>query len=220
MSTEQGANGDSSPQSNAQQMVPKERLDELIAQRAQLERENQTMAALLRTAVPPSRPHGPPPEEPAHLKQLREENPAAYQDHLRTQGELKRQRAATFQILDKQDQMEFLQEFGGKGGRELLPLVNQKLEECRRNGNHSLNRGQIFLLLKGHEATIKNSKGDPEYTAAPTAPAAAKAQPSAQPFPGQDPSAGAAITSSSATSRESSKETLDELEKRLEDVEF
>jgi hypothetical protein len=173
----------------------------------------------MRQAVPQSRPQGPPPEEPAYLKQLKEENPAAYQDHLRTQRELKQQRAATFQLMDKQDQMEFLQEFGDKGGKDLLPIVNQKLEECRRNGNHSLNRGQIFLLLKGHEATTakKQTATTFQSPAQTTATPQASGQTS---FPGQDPSAGAALTSSSATTRESSTETIEELEKRLANQQF
>ncbi len=204
---------ETAPESSSpeQQTIPKYRLDEEIAKNRELQERLQFQQQLLKQAVPQQvRPTQPEPV-PVWLKQLKEENPAAFQAYVLQDRKLKEQSAATFQVLDQQDRMAFVQEFGQDAAKK-LPEIEGKLEELRQRGIHSYNRGQIFVHLKGVEAI--QSQKTPKATVQQTPVAQATVD-----APGSDVrSAGTVVTGSATTAKAS--ESLEEMEKRLENQEF
>lgn len=213
--SEETANGvnSSSPE---QQMIPKQRLDELIAERRRLEEQLSTAQYLLREQSTRSVPVVPE-KEPESLQRLREENPDMYQ-HLKQQElKLKQQSAATFGLMDNQDRLEFVRQFGDDGEKRLHE-VEAKLEELRAKNIHHYNRGQIFLHLEGLDnfENKRKSKVAPAQEAQQSVPAhQAQADGMA---PSSRPSAAGVVKSGSAAATSASRPTIEELEERLGDT--
>lgn len=203
----QGVN--STPSQGQQQMIPKERFDELIAQRRLLEEQLQVTQHMLRQAVPAQAPAAPQPE-PEYLQRLKEENPAAYTAIKSQEHRSKQQSAAFFTMADEVDQMRFVQEFG-EDAKEYLPKVETELQRLRSQGVSGYNRGQLYVHMKGQEAI--HQKRTPQQKPVETQQAAPNNVPSS------DPSA-AATTASSSASANSSVKTLEDLEKSLADQTF
>lgn len=198
---------DVSTASSAQQsMVPKERLDELIADRRMLQEQIQTLQHIARSAVPQRQ--SAPQEDPPHLKQLREENPAAYQAFKEQEFRAKQQSAAMFTVLDNQDRLQFMQEFGEEGKKH-LQQVESELERLRSQGISNYNRGQILVHLKGQEA----------LSAART-PKPAQAPAQAPNIPSSDPSVAGTTAGGSAQAAPTGKKTIEDYERELADVVF
>lgn len=208
---------ETAPQSSSpeQQTIPKYRLDEEIARNKLLQEQLQFQQQLLRQGTPaPVRQNQPEPV-PTWLKQLKEENPAAFQAYVLQDRKLKEQSAATFQVMDQQDRLQFVQEFGQDAARR-LPEIEQKLEELRQRNIHAYNRGQIFVHLEGVDAIQKR-----KTPSKPSVQQSAPAQSSAGDIdaPGSDVRSAGTVATGSATATKA-PESLDELEKRLSEFEF
>lgn len=210
-----GVNDTASPAE--QQNIPKYRLDEEIARNRALQAQVEATTHLLRQMAPNVRQQAPE-QEPAALRELKETNPQAYQLFKQQDAKLKQASAATFQTLDRQDRMEFQMEFGEEG-KKLLPVVEQKLEELRQRGIHNFNRGQIFVHLAGMDAIQKKRAPAPASAAAQIQAATQKAAAEVLDAPTSDVKAAGIAAGSSASAGQVS-ESLDDLEKRLEGMEF
>ena len=213
MSDQDNQNGVITASPSEQNMVPKERLDELISQRRLLEEQLQVTQHLLRQAVPPQAQAVQ--EEPPHLKQLKEENPAVYQELVSLKKAEKQRNAVMFQMLDNQDREQFLREFGEVGGKDYLPRVEEEMAKLRAQNISNYNRGQIFLHLKGLDS-VRAPK--PKATPAPEAKPAPVATAS-DTIPSSDPS-DAGTTRSGSTTSGTGRKTIEEMEKELENFKF
>lgn len=217
MSDQAGVNTsqDSSPQSAAtsQQgtMVPKERLDEVLAATRRIQQENQVLAQMIRRATPQATLPQNREEEDEVTKELKESNPALYTKIKAQEAEMKRLNATNFAIIDNQDRQDYLNRFGDVG-RERLEQVESQLDNLRQRGIHAYNRGQILAQMVGVDVLSKPKV--PANTATPQVTA-----PSNSNVPSSDPVAAGVPKAGSATSGKPA-ETLDELEKRLEGVTF
>lgn len=188
-----------------QQTVPKERLDELIADRRRLEEQLNITQQLLRQAVP--RQTAQVTEvEPEFLQRLKEQNPEAYQAHKMQEHKLKQQSAAMFTVMDNQDRMQFLQHFG-EDGKQNLEKVESELARLRERGIH-YDRGQIFVHIMGQEA-IK-AKSAPKAEVKVPAP---KVEVQAE-VPSSDPSVAGTTASGSAVAT-SGRKSIEDWEKEL-----
>jgi hypothetical protein len=187
-------------------LVPKERLDELIAQRNLMVQQNQVLQDILRKAVPNQQPSAPV-QEPEYLVRLKEENPAAYQALKHQEIQVKRSNATMFQLMEDNDRRALVDEFGDEG-KKYLQRVEDKLQELRSQGIHAYNRGQIFYHLKGQESVqaLKSPKPAPQAAA-----------PVQNNLPSQDPSSASTIVSGSAAPVTRAA-TIEELEARYGDV--
>lgn len=189
-----------------QNMVPKERLDELIAQRNAMLQQNEVLQDLLRKAVPAQQ--AAPVQESEDMLRLKEENPALYQRFKHQESEQRRAKATMFQLMEDNDRRALLDEFGEEG-RKYLPHVEAKLNELRQQGIHVYNRGQIFYHLKGQEA-VHSSRKQPAMQVAATQQVQANV-PSTNPMSASTTAGGSAVPASKTAS-------LEELEERLKDV--
>jgi hypothetical protein len=198
------------------QTVPKYRLDEELAQKRLLQEQLLLAQQMLRQSAPNPRPQVVE-QDPDWLKTLKDENPNAYKAFKMQDRKLKEQSAATFQVMDQQDRQAFLMEFGQEAGQKLQE-VETKLEELRRSGVHHFNRGQIYLHLEGVDA-VKSKRAPKasskhETQSFPTAVAAAQEIEA----PSSDPKSAGILRGSSAPQKKT--ESLDDLEKRLENEIF
>jgi len=196
-----------------QNMIPKERLDELIARERAANEQVQVLQQILRSVVPSQQAQ--PKQEPEYLVRLKEENPAAYAALTSQAHQLAQQSQALFVFGDKQDQLQFIQDFGDEG-KKYLPQVEAELQKLRANGRSDFNRGQIFLHIKGIESLQK-----PSQPAAATVVAAPTETVNNTPnnVPSSDPASAVTTAKGSATAV-STKETLAEKEERLKDFTF
>lgn len=194
-----------------QNMVPKERLDELIAQRNAMLQQNEVLQEILRKAVPTQQ--AAPVQESEDMLRLKEENPALYQRFKHQEAEQRRAKATMFQLMEDNDRRALVDEFGEEG-RKYLPQVEAKLNELRQQGIHTYNRGQIFYHLKGQEA-VHSSRAS--KTAAPQMqqtyqqPQVQANVPSTNPMSASTTAGGSAVPAGKTAS-------LEELEERLKDV--
>ena len=198
----------SSPQQN---MVPKERLDELIADRRRLEEQLNVTQHLLRSAVPQQAPQAAEPE-PEFLTRLKEQNPEAYQAYKLQEHRSKQQGAAMFQVMDNQDRLQFVQSFG-EAGQKYADKVEAELQRLRARGIH-YDRGQIYVHLVGQEAL--QTQRAPKAAA----PIEAKAPPVTNSnVPSSDPSDAATTAGGSATAA-TGRKTIQEMEQELANFKF
>jgi hypothetical protein len=207
--SEQDAN-DVSSASSPQQMVPKERLDELIADKRRAQEQLDVVTHLLRQAVPSQQQ--PQEQESPEMLRLKEEAPAAYATIKAQEQKIKQQSAAMFSVMDNQDRMQFVQTFGDKG-KKYLNQVESELQRLRAQGLH-YDRGQIFVHLIGQEALQSSSSPKAQ---APTIQAPAKVNESN--VPSSDPKTAGTIASGSAASS-TTKKTIEEMERDLENFSF
>jgi hypothetical protein len=189
-----------------QQMIPKERFDELIAQRRALESQNQVLQDVLRRAVPGQQRA--PERDPEWLDKLKEENPSAYQAFKVGEQQKRQTNATLFTVMDGQDRLQFHQEFGDEA-KKYASQVEAKLEELRQQNIHHWNRGQILVHLKGTEALTAAK--------APRTPAAPVETPPSSNIPSSNPQA-AGTTAGGSVPSASKAATIEELEERLKDV--
>ncbi len=197
--------------SPTEHMVPKERLDELIADRRRLEEQLNVMQHVVRQAVPQQAPQAPE-VEPEFLVRLKDQNPEAYQAFKLAEHRSKQQGAATFQIMDSMDQMKFAQVFGEEG-QKYSNQVEAKLQELRSRGIH-YDRGQIFVHLKGQESIQASKAPKPAPVASAPIPPVVNSN-----VPSSDPSNAATTAGGSATAT-SGRKTIQEMEQELANFKF
>lgn len=195
---------ESSPESN---MVPKERLDELIAQRQMLAQQNQVLQEVLRKAVPSQQTQHPV-QESEDMLRLKEENPALYQRFRNQEQQTRRTNATMFQLMEDNDRRALIEEFGDEG-KKYINRVEDKLNDLRGQGIHTYNRGQIFYHLKGQEAVTSSR--------APKAPVQAEVPSQVNNLPSSNP-VSASTTVSGSAAPQNRAASLEELEARLADV--
>lgn len=196
---------DVSSASSPQQMVPKERLDELIADRKRLEEQLNVTTHLLRQTAPQQQ--NVPQQEDPEMAKLREENPVVYAKIHAQEQKLKQISAANFAMMDNQDRMQFVQTFG-EDGMKYLQKVEGELQRLRAQGQF-FDRAQIYTHLRGTEAIQKPRTVAPKLET-PTV---------KTDVPSQDPKSAGTIASSSAAST-TSRKTIEEMERDLENFTF
>jgi len=190
-----------------QNMVPKERLDELISQRNMIAQQNAVLQDLLRKAVPGQQQA--PVQEPEDLVRLREDNPALYQRIKQQEHDNQRMKATAFKLMEDNDRRALVDEFGEEG-KKYLPKVEEKLAELRSKGIHNYDRGQIFYHLQGQEAV--------QQLRTPNTPKQEISPPHVYNIPSSDPASASTSVSGSAATGSRTEISLEELEARLENV--
>lgn len=209
-----GASASAAGSSPAANTIPKERLDQEIERRREVERNlaftQQQVQALVQQRQQVSRPSAPDPE----LEKLRQEHPAMAERYIRQQHELKQVRAGVFSTFDRQDRLEFIQEFGTEG-KKRVQEVERILEMERQKGNHNASRAGIYVWMRGQERLQNDAK----------VLAQGGQQRETQNFsdgggaPGSDPDQATTVRAGTA-GRDMSKLSFEEREKLLENEEF
>lgn len=211
--SEDNSNGVSSASPTQQNMIPKERFDELVQERRFLQEQITTLQEIARQAVPQRGPYQPAQveEESATLRQLKEENPNAYALIKQQQMAIKQQQAASFVVMDEMDRMKFVNEFG-EDAKKYIGQVEKELDSLRQRGISNFNRGQIYVHLKGQEAIRA-----PKQVTAPAPLAQANTAQQALNVPSSNPSS-AATTSTSSASPTGGAKTLEDIEREIGDL--
>lgn len=135
--------------SATEQMIPKARLDELIAQRNEQARETQFLQQTLNQLIQNQRAQMKPEVDP-EMEELKTTNPAIYQKLMKQEMETRQVRAGLSSALDQQDKLVFLQETGADGKKKLAE-VERILSEERKRGNFQANRFGVYTWMLGQE---------------------------------------------------------------------
>ncbi len=198
--------------------IPKERLDQEIDRRRDLENQlrftQQQVSQLVQQRQMQSRPEVPDPE----FERMRQENPAMAEKFIRQQKEIKQMRAGLFSSFDKQDKLEFLQEYGTDGKKKLAD-IERILEGERQRGNHNANRQGIYVWLMGQERLRKDAQGQQTQTQTQTTRAVDNSHSDDLNAPGSDPVQAATIRSGTA-GKDSSQLSFEERERLIENEVF
>lgn len=216
------------PPSSGEQMIPKSRLDEIIAERNALRNEIavkdqtvHTLSHLVKQAQAPQRQV----EEDPVLKELKENNPALYHKMVKQEAEIRQLRGGLTAFAERQDRSDFLAH-AGKPGEKRLAEVEKILEEERRRNNFQATRLGIYTWLLGQERLQRDAQeASPGEGFAASQAAAAKAPPKAdddsqaEEIPSSDPRASSSPTAGTASVL-SGEETREERIKKLEHLEF
>ncbi len=218
MSDENQGASPASVSSTQQFTVPKERLDQEIERRREMERQlhftQQQVSQLVQQRQVQSRPEVP----DAEFERLRAESPAVAERMLKMQRENKQLRAGLFSSFDKQDRLEFVQEFG-EGGKKRLGEIDRILEMERQKGNHNANRQGIYVWLMGQERLRKDAQGAQTQTQTQTTRAVDNSHSDDLNAPGSDPVQAATIRSGTA-GKDSSQLSFEERERLIENEVF
>lgn len=211
-----GASAPEAPKSSSEQMIPKSRFDELVAQKKEAQNNAAMMQQMLQQMASANRPRQPQKEDPT-LKQLREENPAVYAMYLKQQKELETVRGSAAQLAEHQDRQEF---FGvaGRNADKYAEKVEAVIQAERQNGNYNVKRSAVYAFIRGQEAIQRDSAPEPTEEYRPTTQAAAAAVNEAVEAPGSNPSSVAPRASSTAAL--SGEKSRDERIKELENIAF
>lgn len=195
-------------------MIPKSRLDELIARQRQTQQQLEFTQSMLIQQQRSQRPTETPDPE---IEELREKSPGMYkvaQQNKHLEQELKKVRAGFASVADQNDRNEFLRN-AGKDGQKYLAKVEQILATERQKNNFGADRTGIYVYLKGQEQLQKESN---PQAAAPRASAPVTTEQGGD-FPSTDPNQAATIPSSTAATKTVEK-SRDERIKELENVVF
>ena len=154
---ENSENGGSTPAtsaSQAEQMIPKSRLDEVLAERNRLREERnfstQTVQSLTQLLQQQKAPRAPAQEHPV-LKKLKEEGrteeAAMFAQLLRENAQNRQANAA---LVDQTDRNAFLYKYGKKAETKLQE-VERIVEAERQRGNFGVTREGAYVWLVGSE---------------------------------------------------------------------
>lgn len=198
--------------SSAEQMVPKTRLDELIADRNAERQERMFLQQQLAEAAKYRQPVQQAAQEDPELEALKESNPALYRRMKKQELETKQLRAGFSSLLDQQDRSTYLQEAGADGKKRLDEVERVIHHERTVNRNFNVTRIGVYNWIKGQEVLKR------EQTAQ-AAPAPAKASSTEDDIPSSDPKFATTIKGGTAPSNVVEK-TRDERIKELENVVF
>lgn len=199
--------------SATEQMIPKSRLDELIAQRNEQARETQFLQQTLNQLLANQarvQPRAEDPEEEA----LKERDPIAYKKFKQQEMEIKQLRAGFSSQADQNDRLAFLAETGAEGKKKLAE-VERILSEERKRGNFQANRFGIHVWLLGQEKLREDAiKSQAPKTVAKAPETTADSEAPTSDYREATTIAGGTTPSSKAV------ETREDRIKRLENFEF
>ena len=190
-------------------MIPKERLDEVLARAKAAEQHLSFTQQQLQQVLQAQRPQQPVQTDP-EMEKIKESNPSLYRRLLKAENDGRQVRAAFFGISDKTDRMEFLQTFGDKG-KKRLDEVERMLSEARNANNFNVNRGSIYQHILGQEKLREEM--NPKTTPVATTTTAATDAPSSD-------AASVAPINSSKAGGDFSKLSREDQVKALENIEF
>lgn len=203
--------------SSSEQMVPKARLDELVADRNREREEKaflQHTLAQMMNRTQTRRATQTEPEDP-ELEQLKESQPALYRKIKEQVSDLKQVRAGTADLIDEVDRMKFVQA-AGKNATKYLQQIEQIVESERRNGNFKVNRMGVYHFLLGQEKLREDAA---KATAPNTVPAPSTNTQSGSDVPSTDPQFAPTLSGSTASPGKVEKSWRD-LESEIENVSF
>ncbi len=194
--------------SSAAIMIPKERLDQEIERRRDLERNLQFTQAQVAQMVQQQRQVHRPDRPDPELERLKQEHPAFAERYMRQQQELKQVRAGLFSSFDRQDRTDFIVEHGPEG-KKRLSEVERILEVERQKGNHNANRAGIYLWMRGQERLSRDAQAE----------SVPQNHQSTTNAPPSDPNSLGTIRAGTA-GKDLSKLSFEEREKELENEQF
>ncbi len=201
--------------SSAEQMVPKSRLDELIAQKNQAAQQTHFLQQTLSSLMAQQRAQRAPDPEDQEIERLKDENPVAHKLLLKQktlEQDLKQTRAGFSSLADEIDRKNFF-EAAGKESAKYAEKVEQVIQAERQKGNFNVDRRGVYVFLKGQEQIARESA--PQASApAPSAPAE-----SHEDVPSSDHRFASTLKGSAAPTVAVEK-TREERIKELENVEF
>jgi len=199
--------------SSAEQTIPKARLDEVLARSKMLEEQVRFQQQML-TQSQQRQPAQPNPDQ-QKLMRLREENPELYKaevEKYKLKQELSQTKQAVAGLWDAQDRMQLVSRYG-KTAEKRADEVEQTLEQFRNQGNYSINREQVLVLLLGQDKL----REDQARALAPVLPVVLPS--GDDDMPGSNPSSASALVGGKAPSSGSNK-SFAEIEKDLSNIEF
>jgi len=211
------------PQSSGEQMIPKQRFDEILNERNRLREErelqNKTVNSLTNLIQQNRQPQrARPPEEDPMIKKLRENGNQELADLVsKQQAELRQLRSGFKTIVDDQDRDRFLRVYG-KGGETAIQRIEEIVEAERQRGNYAVTREGVFLWLKGQERLLNEQKQETIAAPAPIVQSSSPAHES-EDAPDQNPNSVTRIQQGGASVGQSDK-TREQRIKELENVEF
>lgn len=211
-------------QSSSEQMIPKQRFDEILNERNRLREERElqnktvhSLTNLIQQSRQPQRAR--PVEEDPMIKKLRENGNQELADLVsRQQSELRQLRNGFKTMADDQDRNAFIGAYG-KQGQAALQQVEEIVEAERQRGNFAVTRQGVFLWLKGQERLMAEQNAENAPVA--KAPVAQQAAPSysSEDAPDQNPNSITHLPQGGASVGQGGK-TREQRIKELEDVEF
>lgn len=206
-----GENGTGTP---PEAQVPKYRLDEVLEEKRQLQAQLAATTQILQQ-VGPRNAQTPAPrqEESAEMKKLKEEQPGLYAQFKAQEHRIRQANAMAFMGVDATQRLTFLQQFGERGQAK-LEQVETVLTNLRNQGITHYTREDIFKNIIADEAL---RGGAPRATQAAPQANAAQAAPNDS-APSTDPSAAPKLPTTPSAA--GTKESLEEMEARLANLEF
>lgn len=213
----EGAPAPEAQKSSSEQMIPKSRFDELVAQKRDAQQQAQMMQQMVQTMANSSRPQQKKKEDPT-LRKLREEHPDIYAIVQKQQQELETVRGSSAQMAEHLDRQEFFSS-AGKNASKYEQKVEEVIRAERANGNYNVKRSAVYAYIRGQEAIQKDMSPEPKEEYRPSTQNAHEAvQEAVNDAPSSNPQRVAPKgTSTAALSGEESRE---ERVKKLEDVIF
>jgi hypothetical protein len=146
------------PASKVETAIPKERLDEVLARAKKAEEQQALLGDLLNKALNRQPQRRVKEVDPPYLAKLKEDSPEMYAAIKTIQAENSQLKAAVFNSNDKGDRAEFLSAYPKKIADRWLPLVEEKLQELRQNGEFGWSRDMIYKHLRGVTAHMDDLK--------------------------------------------------------------
>ena len=151
--------------------VPQYRLNELISDRNDLREQNRMLNQTLGQLVQQSQRQNRPAQELSpEMKELQENNPTLFRKIMSQDTETKRMKAMNAQLMDSQDRLSFLMEYGDEG-KKRLKEVEKLLQQERDSGNYRVNRSGILIWLNGQDRTRQSNQVPQGTQQTPQAPA-------------------------------------------------
>ncbi len=203
------------PASSAEPMIPKSRLDELIADRNHQREENQFLRQQLSRAMPQQQRVE---QEDPEMEELKQSNPGLYKKIKTDEQEKKRLRAGFATLADKQDKTEFLLETGAEG-KKRLGQIEDIIARERANGNYKVTRVGIFNWMRGQERLAADERAAANPSNASPNAQGHHASASDDNAPSSDPSAATTVRAGTASPNFAEK-SREERIKELENEEF
>lgn len=194
--------------SSGEQTIPKQRLDEVIAQRNRVEQE----AAYLRGQLAATQRQIAPREQLSdpEMEALKAENPAMYKKHMQLLKRTQELSAGFSTLADQTDRNTFVQDFGPEAKKRIQD-VEAVLANERANGRFGATRSGIYQWMLGQEKL----QADAQRAAAPATPPPAQSNDA----PPSDPKFAATVNAGTAGNT-TAPQTREQRIAELSNVEF
>jgi len=204
---------------SSEQTIPKQRFDELIADRNELRQQTQMLQQTLNQLVQNQRPAQRPREEAPEMRELREQNPALYKRLAAQDQAIRESRALNSELIDGQDRINFVTEYGEEAKKN-LKKVEDLLRQERAAGNFKVSRQGVYLWLKGQEQLQRSVAPEPTVVTQQAPQAKVEEIPSSDPSNARFVNGAQAPSGFSSATPTSREEQVKQMRDRLKNQSF